>query len=292
MKLISSTQTNGNIVSPAQRNAVVGFKPTAGLISNEGMIPLIKEQDCPGPITRTVQDAAILLDALREKPDSNYPQTYLSFCDDNASSLEGLRIGLPSSNLYPDNVVLPAFSSAVKIMKDAGATIIKSADFSNLDKYNGLSKEAKLEFTATSFAQDIKEYLSSLSTNPNNVRDIDDLLSATRHHPNEDYPKKGIEHFNLAQEIAHRPRRDSADETGSVVTLQQNQSPGDISDVLYKHNLDLLAAPAMLGPTATFAAQDGLPLVVVPLGYYPPEQQASYYSSGPSKTVDYGPGVP
>lgn len=271
---------------------MVGFKPTVGCVSNEGMIPLIKEQDCPGPITRTVQDAAILLDALRESPDPGSEKTYLSSCDDNVLTLESLRIGIPSSSFYDDNVVLPAFCSAIKTLKDDGATIVNSAEFPHLDKYNNESKEAKLNFTATSFAEDIKQYLNSLTTNPNRIRDVHDLKRATRDHPDEDYPNKRFEHFELAAEIAGQRSRDSADEAGSTVTLQQSQDSGDISNVLDKYKIDILAAPAMLGPTVTFASRDGLPLVVIPLGYYPPEQQISYYSKGSSKTVDYGPGIP
>jgi amidase len=145
------TETSGSILSPSHQNMLVGIKPTVGRISRHGVIPITADQDTPGPMARTVADAAVMLGALEgTAPDENDPATRT--CphvagDDytrllNPSGLQGVRIGIPRAFFY-DRVTAPgtstprgglndgqraAMDSAVAILRARGAVIVDPAD--------------------------------------------------------------------------------------------------------------------------------------------------------------------
>ncbi|HSU49028.1 MAG TPA: amidase family protein, partial [Segetibacter sp.] len=126
------TETNGSIVSPSSTNGVVGFKPTVGLLSRSGIIPISATQDTAGPMTRTVKDAAILLSALAGV-DANDKVTnesvgkssndYTSFL--NADSLKGKRIGVETSFMKGNAKVVALLNRALDVLKEKGATLVE-----------------------------------------------------------------------------------------------------------------------------------------------------------------------
>ena len=145
------TETSGSILSPANQNMLVGIKPTVGRVSRYGVIPITADQDTPGPMTRTVTDAAILLGALEgATPDPNDAATktctpppgrdYTRFL--NAGGLKGARIGIPRAFFY-DKITPPGgkeprgglsaeqakvMAEAIAMLKEQGAIIVDPAD--------------------------------------------------------------------------------------------------------------------------------------------------------------------
>ena len=168
------TETDGSIICPSQTNGIVGIKPTLGLISRSGIIPISHSQDTAGPMARTVADAAILLGAMAgfdERDSATKPSTkkgltdYTKFLDKNG--LKGARIGVVRNISGSDKDVLDIFEASLDTMKQAGATLIDvelppSAKFRNtelevmlfeykagLDAYlSGLKPEVKVHSLA------------------------------------------------------------------------------------------------------------------------------------------------
>src|SRR5206468_7262748 len=145
------TETSGSILSPSNQNMLAGIKPTVGRVSRYGVIPITADQDTPGPMTRTVTDAAIMLGALESaRPDPNDPATrncppaagrdYTRFL--NPAALKGARIGIPRAFFY-DRVVPPgetetrggltpaqqiAMANAITSLKAQGAIVVDPAN--------------------------------------------------------------------------------------------------------------------------------------------------------------------
>ena len=134
------TETSGSLLSPATQNGLVTVKPTVGLISRAGILPIAHSQDTAGPLTRSVRDAAILLNVLaaRDPPDPatrplKRPPDYTSFLD--ADGLKGARIGIPSDPSDPDNDAYygrlglrasAVIGNAIAILEAGGATIVRA----------------------------------------------------------------------------------------------------------------------------------------------------------------------
>src|SRR6185437_9421139 len=135
------TETSGSLLSPATQNGVVTVKPTVGLLSRAGILPISHSQDTAGPLTRTVRDAALLLNVLAARdpqdPATHHlqrPQDYTAWLDKDG--LKGARIGVPSD---PDDPLNDPFygklpqrskevmTQAIKVMQDLGATIVRAA---------------------------------------------------------------------------------------------------------------------------------------------------------------------
>jgi len=279
-------QTDGSIISPASRNNVVGFKPTWGLISNEGLVPLAQKQDSPGPVTRSVADVAYLLDVLVDGANST-PNDYASSFA--GKDLSGLRIGIPSAS-FPstDDVPLIEFRRALKILQDSGAEIIENADYTGLDQFKQLSRKEQLIVMGGYFKTDIQKYFSTLAANPANLTNLADIIEATKSDPREEYPERGIDLFELADSID----LDSPEYKQSLKKNAFFAGDGGIPGVLDFHNLDVIAAPAMYGPSVSFAARSGLPVVVVPMGKYPEQTEVKYSKNGPDNLVDIAPNIP
>lgn len=135
------TETSGSLLSPATQNGLVTVKPTVGLISRAGIVPIAHSQDTAGPLTRTVRDAALLLNVLAASDPSDPATQHLQRPADYTTSLDkdglkGARIGVPSDPADPGNDVyfgkLPARSAtvmtqAISILQDAGATIVRAS---------------------------------------------------------------------------------------------------------------------------------------------------------------------
>ena len=137
-------------MSPSSKACVVGLKPTVGLVPNAGMIPLTLQQDVAGPITRTVKDAAHLLQALVERKHSEPIVVYTRSCI--STELDGLRIGVPRASISSsDNILLDAFESALKTLKSAGAVVVDNVEFRAQNDFDGLSREEKLTAMAGGF---------------------------------------------------------------------------------------------------------------------------------------------
>src|SRR5712691_3929865 len=168
------TETDGSIVCPANANGVVGIKPTVGLTSRAGVVPISHSQDTVGPHGRTVADAAAVLSAIvNTTPDPRDPATstgptgsrgkvftdYTQFLD--SSGLKNARIGIPRAGIFDfvTEEVSRAFDAAVDAMKAAGATIVDPADIPTIDQINAFFEE--LVVLIFEFKRDLNAYLST-----------------------------------------------------------------------------------------------------------------------------------
>ncbi|MCF6331801.1 MAG: amidase [Draconibacterium sp.] len=273
------TETNGSIVCPSGVNGVVGIKPTLGMWSRQGIIPIAHSQDTAGPMARTVKDAAILLGALAEF-DSNDAETHLEkgkiykdytqFLD--FEGLKGMRIGIASEMIGFNTKVDAIFNQAVKAMKGKGAEIIEEVKFKNLRKWGGPSYEVLLyEFKA-----DLNKYLSEHPKSPSKT--MADVIEFNKNNADKEMPWFDQEIFERAQE-----KGDLTTEEYLIALKDSKRFAGKegIDAVMKEHNLDAIIAqtngPAWTidwvngdhfsGGSSSPAAISGYPNVTVPMGY-------------------------
>ena len=292
------SETSGSILSPSQANNLVGIKPTVGLTSRTLVIPISEHQDTIGPMTRTVKDAAYVLQAIAGRDDQdNYtlaqpfdvPPDYVAAC--NFSAFRGARIGIPrnliGSTREPDNTVLAAFESAIAVIQKAGATIVDNTNITAfaLDQYrDGNSTTIVLE---ADFVTDLpKNYLSKLTSNPQNVRNLADVSNFTQTFPPEEYPDRDTGVWDEALALGFdntSPQFWSAYQTNLEIA-----GPQGITGLLANYSLDALVLPTDFSPG--LAALIGSPVITVPLGFYPPDQPIVRNRRG--TLVRTGPNIP
>lgn len=158
------TETDGSIVSPASVNGLVGIKPTVGLWSRNGIIPISATQDTAGPMARTVRDAAILLGALTgvdskdgvtKESEGKYHTDYTKFLD--AESLKGKRIGIEKSHLKGNENIVALFKEAIEVLKKQGAIIVE------VDLLKNIYELGDAEFTVLQyeFKDGVNSYLAN-----------------------------------------------------------------------------------------------------------------------------------
>jgi amidase len=274
------TETNGSITSPAGACGVVGIKPTLGLTSRGGVIPIAHSQDTVGPFARCVADAAAALGAMTgidprdpatTAAESQSHTDYAQFLD--ANGLRGARIGVARERFTGYSEHTDAiFESALEMLREAGATIVDPADIPTA-KELAERPPTVLDFE---FKADLNAYLA---TRPDlAVRTLADVIAYNKEHAREEMPY-------YRQEIMERAEATSGlDDPTYLETLATNQrlaGPEGIDAALQAHDLDALVAPTNapaftidqingnrgLGGSSTPAALAGYPLVTVPAGY-------------------------
>jgi amidase len=159
------TETDGSVICPAQTNGIVGLKPTLGLISRSGIIPIAHSQDTAGPMGRTVEDVAILLGAMtgvdrRDQATAGSREYALADYRSNLDSngLRGARIGVARNMAGSDRRVLAVFERSLEVMRAAGAELIDPADVANFDKFG----KSEIEVLLYEFKADLDAYLSGV----------------------------------------------------------------------------------------------------------------------------------
>ena len=169
------TETDGSIVSPSSINGLVGIKPTVGLWSRSGIIPISATQDTAGPMGRTVRDAAILLgaltgvdskDAVTAQSEGKYQKDYTKFLD--AGSLKGKRIGVEKMHLKGNELVVSLLKQAIELMTKLGATIVE------VDLLKGIYELGDAEFTVLQyeFKDGVNKYLANARSRMKSLQDI------------------------------------------------------------------------------------------------------------------------
>src|SRR5512134_569891 len=159
------TETDGSIICPSQTNGIVGIKPTLGLISRSGIIPIAHSQDTAGPMTRTVADAAILLGAMtgidaqdsatrlsRKRGSSSYAKSL------DYDGLKDARIGVVRNMAGTNPRIIKIFEHCIEVMKHLGAVVIDPADVPNFDKFG----KTEVEVLHYEFRADLNKYLKSV----------------------------------------------------------------------------------------------------------------------------------
>ncbi|PPQ89267.1 hypothetical protein CVT25_001351 [Psilocybe cyanescens] len=295
------TETAGSITCPSSDNNLAGIKPTVGLTSRAGVIPITEHQDTVGPMTRSMTDAAIVLSVIAGKdPNDNYTLSQPDAVPDftkalNKNALKGKRIGVPRhvfsnesiSGIHP--YVSVAFKQALDTIRSLGATVIDPADLPSADEIISSSNETLV--MAVDFKIQINAYYQSLLENPSGVRSLADLIAFNNAHPKLEKPL-GFESqadFYLAEGTDGRNQTFWA----QLAFNAELGATRGIDAALKTHNLDALVAPARGRISQTFyrlyLALAGYPIVTVPMGFLPDD--VTIEPAGPT-TVYPAPGVP
>jgi len=271
------TETDGSVVCPSSANGLVGIKPTLGLISRAGIVPLAHSQDTAGTMARTVTDAAILLGALTGADPRDSATSagrglsdYTRFLD--IDGLKGARIGVMRNYFGFHEIVDAVIGQAIEAMNDAGAEIIENANIETRGKFS----DSEFDVLLYEFKADLNAYLAGLNADVS-ARTLEKLINFNEAHREEEMPYFGQEIFIKAQE------KGSLSDNSYLDALEKNhrQSRDEgIDATLKKHRLDALIAPTG-GPAWTIdvingdhfgggssepAAVAGYPNITVPAG--------------------------
>jgi amidase len=277
--LAVGTETDGSIVSPATHSGVVGLKPTLGLVSRAGIIPIAHSQDTAGPMTRTVADAAVLLGVLAGI-DPRDPATaasaghahadYTRFLD--ADGLRGARIGVTWKGTGVSDDVTRVFARSVDAMRRLGAVIVEEVEIPHANDYG----DTELEVLLYEFKADLNAYLATRA--PGGPRTLADLIEFNERNADREMPFFGQELFLQAQEKGPLTSREYLD---ALAKNQRLSGREGIDAALKAHRLDALIAPTG-GPAAPIdlvngdrwtggyssaSAVSGYPHITVPMGY-------------------------
>ncbi len=275
------TETDGSIVSPSNNNALVGVKPTVGLLSRAGIVPISHSQDTPGPMCRTVRDAAILLTALAgiDPDDSATAQSagksipdYAAGLDENG--LKGARIGIARKSLYGYSPAADRLAeAAIDVLKGLGAVVVDPADIETVDDFG----KSEFEVLLYEFKADLNAYLAALGSGAP-VHSLKEVIAFNEKNRAREMPFFGQEIFEKAE--AKGPLTDKAYRKALESDTKGARQKG-IDAVMDKHRLDALVAPtgapASLidlvngdygsGGSSTVPAVAGYPHVTVPMGF-------------------------
>jgi amidase len=249
------TETDGSIICPSQTNGIVGIKPTLGLLSRSGIIPIAHSQDTPGPMARTVTDAAILLGAMagadpgdsatrgsRKRGGTNY----MKFLD--RDGLLGARIGVARNMAGANPRVIKIFEHCIEVLKHLGAVVIDPAAVPNFDKF-GKTERDVLHYE---FKADLNKYLKSVDGTAR-VRSLEDVIKFNEENSHKVMPYFGQEHMIQAQET--KSLRDKKYRDALAKNLRLTRKEG-IDAALRKHRLDALIVPSG-GPAWLIDLVDG-----------------------------------
>ncbi len=272
------TETNGSIVCPSNNNGIVGIKPTVGLLSRSGIIPISFSQDTPGPMARTVKDAAICLGAMtgvdnsdsKTIPSVNHiEKDYTQFL--NADGLKGKRLGYYKSNLDNFWRIKKNMDEVIKILKEQGVEIIELEKISE-----GNINAPSFQVMLFEYKDGLNKYFASLGPD-SPVKDVDDLIAQTLADSIE------MEYFDHSR-FADANEKDGLDSPEYLEALEKmhrlSREEG-IDKVMDDHNLDAILSPTR-GPawktdltngdnfrsvsSSSPAAISGYPSVTVPAG--------------------------
>ncbi|HTL02872.1 MAG TPA: amidase family protein [Vicinamibacterales bacterium] len=285
------TETSGSIVSPANQNMLAAIKPTVGRISRYGVIPITADQDTPGPMARTVTDAAIMLGVLEGAPDPHDAATaacprvsgndYTKFLDSRA--LTGARIGVPRASFYEgmdaDRAAL--MEEAIAILRKQGATVVDPSDLPSVltpdhaasflqwsicsGKENAKGRDSGCSVVLKyGMKRDFNAWLASLEGSAP-VASLTALREWNLAHAGEGAIKYGQAQLDISDEMdidADRARYET-DRAKDILLAGAN----GIDAAMKRDQLDALLFPSLAG--YDIAARPGYPTVIVPFGFVP-----------------------
>jgi amidase len=272
------TETDGSVVCPASACGLVGIKPTLGVISRAGIIPIAHSQDTAGPMCRTVTDCAILLGVLAGADDrdpitlnDNAEKNYTRTLDPNG--LRGARIGVARKYFGFNDATDRVMKQAIDAIKQLGATIVDPADMSTTGKYD----ESEIEVLLFEIKADLNKYLGGLSPNVK-YRTLADLIRFNEENRDREMPYFGQELFERAQKKG--PLTSAAYKKALAKNHLLSRKQG-IDAAIAKHKLDAIIAPTggpvwptdlingdhFTGGYSTASAVAGYPHITVPAGF-------------------------
>jgi amidase len=278
------TETDGSIVSPSSNNSLVGIKPTLGLVSRSGIVPVAHSQDTAGPMARTVADAAALLGAMAgvDADDSatarnpvNGTRDYTRALD--AGGLTGARIGVVRNRLFGSVPAADRIAeAAIADMKKRGATIVDPANIPTLGQFD----DSEFDVLLYEFKADLNKYLTWLGA-ASPVHSLKEVIAFNDAHKDREQPYFGQEIMTMAE------KKGPLTEAKYKASLAKNRRLArtlGIDPVMTKYRLDALVAPTggpawltdlvngdsgtASGPApSSVAAVAGYPHITVPAGY-------------------------
>jgi amidase len=272
------TETNGSIVSPSTRCGIVGLKPTVGLVSRSGVIPIAHTHDTAGPMGRTVRDVAILLGAIAgaDKDDAATADAEKKAVSDftkdlDADGLKGARLGIVRGLFGGNAGVNALMAAALKTFKDKGATLVDPATIPNRGRLS------VIPVFLYELKADLNAYLAKLGPNAP-VKSLKEIIAFNEKNKDKEMPYFGQELFIQAEAKGPLTSQDYLD------VLENNRKfsrEKGIDAVMNEHKLDALVAPTgwpaavtdLLygdrggGGSSTPAAVAGYPNITVPMGF-------------------------
>ncbi|MFN7978514.1 MAG: amidase [Vicinamibacterales bacterium] len=282
--LTVGTETGGSIMCPASINGVVGVKPTVGLWSRAGIIPISHSQDSAGPMTRTVRDAAMLLgavcgvdprDGATAASQGKFHADYTTFLD--PAGLKGARLGIVRNIQGFDARVIALFQEAIDAMKAAGAEIVDPANLPNLDA-GSVFQDAPTVVLNYEFKANINTYFASLGPTAR-VKSLTELIAFNDAHKDQEMPFFGQERLHISEQTSGL---DAPEYRRALAAVQRATRADGIDALMQRHRLDAIVAPtagaAWLtdhirgdrfdgGDSAGTAAIAGYPDISVPMGF-------------------------
>ncbi len=271
------TETNGSIACPASVNGVVGIKPTVGLISRSGIIPISSTQDTAGPLARTVTDVAILLgvltgkdteDSSTNKANRKEYKDYLKFLDING--LQGKRIGVEKSFLKVHEAIDALQQKAFELMKSKGATIVEVDVVSKLKEIDS----AEFDVLEYEFKDGVDRYLSKANCKVKSLKDVIEFNKANEARVMPFFKQEILESSEKKGDLDSKEYKEALNK---ILTISRNT----IDNTIKENNLNAICGPAV-GPTwctdlingdfftgygfYSSAAIAGYPSITVPLG--------------------------
>lgn len=274
------TETNGSVVCPASINGIVGIKPTVGLVSRAGIIPIAHSQDTAGPMARTVRDAAMVLGALTgidgkdkytQKSQGKSFTDYTTFLQ--TDSLINKRIGVAKHFFGFHEKVDLLMERAIKDLQDLGA---KTIDMDQED-LNGKSGGDAYEVLLYEFKYNLNSYLKNC-TSDIIIRSLEELIKFNKDHADTEMPFFGQEVLIAAQE---KGDLNSDEYKNALDNVLKSNGPEGIDRVMDKYNVDAIIAPTggpawptdvitgdhFLGGSSSPAARSGYPSITLPMGF-------------------------
>lgn len=270
------TETNGSIVSPASINGLVGFKPTVGLWSRSGIIPISATQDTAGPMTRTVKDAAILLgalagidpnDAVTKQSKGKAENDYTRFLKTN---LQGKRVGVEASFSRGNPQVVALFNQATAVLKEKGAVLVEV----ELVKALRPLGEASYEVLLFEFKDGLNNYLATANASVKSLKDVIDF--------NIKNEATAMPFFKQEILISSQQKAGLDSKEYKEVIAKSTSSRKVIDDLLKQHKVDAICGITS-GPAGCIdiingdyntgfsfsspAAMAGYPHITVPMGF-------------------------
>lgn len=272
------SETDGSVVCPASANGLVGIKPTLGLISRSGIIPIAHSQDTAGPMARTVRDAAILLGALAgadprdsatAASEGKSSTDYTKFLDPHG--LRGARIGVARKYFGGNDAQDQLMNNLIEAMKRQGAEIIDPADLPTHGKFD----KTELVVLLYELKADLNAYLAARPGAPASLKDIIDFNESNR---DKEMPYFGQDLFIKAEAKGSLSEKEYTDALEANHGLSRQEG---IDAVMDQFHLDAIMAPTAgpawltdlvdgdhdLGGSSNAAAVAGYPDIAVPAGF-------------------------
>ena len=274
------TETDGSILSPASVCGIVGLKPTVGLVSRRGIIPLSHSLDTPGPMARNVRDCALLLGAMTgsDPMDDSTADSSAQGLNDYASALDsqalrGARLGVLRQFFGSHEAAEPVYADALKALARAGAVLIDPVTLPQLEALQA----AKRTVLLFEMKAGVNAYLQALAPGAK-VRSLADVIAFNQDHAELEMPWFSQDIFQLSQEKG--PLTDSA-YLEALASMRRIARTAGIEAVLREHRLDALIAPTRgpagvsdlrqgdraAGGSSSPAAAAGTPGITVPMGH-------------------------